>query len=144
MMSMEIAEARQMCPNIPLSCDHVNYVLQQKRKDRLCALVKIISGSASPSTVITSTASASMISPMSSNSLTDSNNTAAVAPIPPTSDIGNLGGEGQGEGASPIMWFIVLIVMINTFNTFTTGAIVRDPISMRKKKPKTARDHIAN
>ena len=45
---------------------------------------------------------------------------------------GNLGGEGQGGGASPIMWLVVLIVMINTFNVFTQGAVVTDPLTMKE------------
>ena len=45
---------------------------------------------------------------------------------------GNLGGEGQGGGASPVMWLMILIVMINTFNTFTQGVILRDPLHSRK------------
>ena len=45
---------------------------------------------------------------------------------------GNLGGEGQGGGASPIMWLVILIVMLNTFNVFTSGAVVKDPVTMKK------------
>lgn len=45
---------------------------------------------------------------------------------------GNIGGEGQGGGASPIMWLVVLIVMIKTYQQFTTGAEVRDPIELEK------------
>ena len=44
--------------------------------------------------------------------------------------IGNIGGIGQGGGASPVEWLAVLLVMIKTFKKFSTGAIVRDPLNI--------------
>jgi hypothetical protein len=41
---------------------------------------------------------------------------------------GNIGGIGQGEGGSPVGWFAVLIVMIQTYSKFALGVPMTDPI----------------
>ena len=40
---------------------------------------------------------------------------------------GNIGGVGQGGGASPVEWLVLLLVMLNTFHTFAKGASIQDP-----------------
>ena len=40
---------------------------------------------------------------------------------------GNIGGIGQGGGASPVEWLAVLLVMIETFKQFSSGADILDP-----------------
>jgi hypothetical protein len=40
---------------------------------------------------------------------------------------GNIGGIGQGGGASPVGWLAVLLVMISTYSRFVTGTTMIDP-----------------
>ena len=40
---------------------------------------------------------------------------------------GNIGGVGQGGGASPIGWLMLLITLMNAFKTFSDGAKLIDP-----------------
>ena len=44
--------------------------------------------------------------------------------------MGNIGGVGQGGGASPVEWLTVLLVMIDTFKQFSTGAQIVDPMGV--------------
>ena len=41
---------------------------------------------------------------------------------------GNIGGVGQGGGASPVEWLTLLMVMITTFKMFARGAKIKDPM----------------
>jgi hypothetical protein len=43
---------------------------------------------------------------------------------------GNIGGIGQGGGASPVGWLVVLLVMISTYSLFASGIIMSDPLSL--------------
>ena len=36
-------------------------------------------------------------------------------------------GTGQGGGASPIEWFVLLLVMLKTFQSFAKGSRIIDP-----------------
>ena len=40
---------------------------------------------------------------------------------------GNIGGVGQGGGASPVEWLVILIVLMNAFKAFSDGAKLVDP-----------------
>ena len=40
---------------------------------------------------------------------------------------GNIGGVGQGGGASPIEWLVLLITLMNVFMDFSDGAKLVDP-----------------
>ena len=40
---------------------------------------------------------------------------------------GNIGGVGQGGGASPIEWLVILLVLLNAFKAFSEGAKLIDP-----------------
>jgi hypothetical protein len=44
--------------------------------------------------------------------------------------IGNIGGIGQGGGASPIGWLAVLLVMIQTYSKYTSGITLADPLGI--------------
>ena len=44
--------------------------------------------------------------------------------------MGNIGGVGQGGGASPVEWLAVLLVMIDTFKQFSAGAQIVDPMGV--------------
>jgi hypothetical protein len=46
------------------------------------------------------------------------------------STVGNIGGIGQGGGASPIGWLAVLLVMIQTYSKYTSGITLTDPMGM--------------
>jgi hypothetical protein len=43
---------------------------------------------------------------------------------------GNIGGIGQGGGASPVSWLTVLLVMIQTYSKYTSGITLADPLGM--------------
>jgi hypothetical protein len=43
---------------------------------------------------------------------------------------GNIGGIGQGGGASPIGWLAVLLVMIQMYSKYTSGIELTDPLGM--------------
>ena len=55
------------------------------------------------------------------HTITENNNTTTRA--------GNIGGVGQGGGASPIEWLVVLLAMLNAFKVFSEGAKLIDPNS---------------
>ena len=39
---------------------------------------------------------------------------------------GDLGGIGQGGGGSPVMWLTMIVCMINVYNVFAKGTVIRD------------------
>jgi hypothetical protein len=43
---------------------------------------------------------------------------------------GNIGGIGQGGGASPVGWLAVLLVMIQTYSKYTSGITLSDPMGL--------------
>jgi hypothetical protein len=43
---------------------------------------------------------------------------------------GNVGGIGQGGGASPVGWLVVLLVMISTYSLFASSIVMSDPLSL--------------
>ncbi len=43
---------------------------------------------------------------------------------------GNIGGIGQGGGASPVGWLAVLLVMIQTYSKYTSGITLADPLGI--------------
>ena len=42
---------------------------------------------------------------------------------------GNVGGIGQGGGASPVGWLVILLIMIRAYRQFSPGALIIDPLS---------------
>jgi hypothetical protein len=44
--------------------------------------------------------------------------------------MGNIGGIGQGGGASPIGWLAILLVMIQTYSKYTSGITLADPLGI--------------
>jgi hypothetical protein len=44
--------------------------------------------------------------------------------------VGNIGGIGQGGGASPVGWLAVLLVMMITYRRYVSGVTLRDPIDI--------------
>ena len=41
---------------------------------------------------------------------------------------GKIGGIGLGGGASPVGWFVILLVMIESYREFSPGAQIIDPL----------------
>ena len=40
---------------------------------------------------------------------------------------GNIGGIGQGGGANPVGWFVILLIMIRSYCHYSLGATILDP-----------------